>query len=322
MSLKIGIFGHGHLGKIHRKCIEEIDGLELVGIYDPDQEATSVLPKHLHVKTAIELLELADLIDIVSPTPTHAEIAAQAMQLKKHVFIEKPVTATPSEAHDLLAIQQEHQNIVQIGHVERFNPALLAISNIKLDPRFLEVHRLANFNPRGTDVSVVLDLMIHDLDIILKLVDSEITNIRANGVAIVSPSADIVNARIEWANGCVANVTASRISLKNMRKMRIFQPNAYIALDFLERNAQIIRLIEDGDAVTDVDNIMELETPTGTKKIAISMPESVQVNAIKLELEKFRDCILNDTQPEVSLREGIRALELAYEINNQVMQPT
>jgi len=322
MSLKIGIFGHGHLGKVHRKCIEEIDGLKLVGIYDPDPSATADLPNHLQVRDATELLQRAALIDIVSPTPTHAEIATLAMQMKKHVFIEKPVTATPAEAHELLAIQKEHNNIVQIGHVERFNPAFLAISDIPLDPRFLEVHRLANFNPRGTDVSVVLDLMIHDLDIILKLVDSEITSIRANGVAIVSPSADIVNARIEWANGCVANVTASRISLKNMRKMRIFQPNAYIALDFLERNAQIIRLIEEDDSTASTDNIMELETPTGTKKIAISMPESVQVNAIKLELEKFRDCILNNTQPAVSLREGIKALELAYEINKQVMQPS
>jgi predicted dehydrogenase len=316
-KIKIGVFGAGHLGKIHLKCIREVPTLSLVGFYDIDQKRAEKIAAELDVTSfsdPYQLIAASDAVDIVTPTPDHFAIAKSALELDKHVFIEKPVTSNREDALTLMQLHKTHPVVVQIGHVERFNPAMLSIKDIPLSPKFIEVHRLAMFNPRGTDVSVILDLMIHDLDIILSMVPSAIKQVQANGVNIVSPTADIGNARIEWENGCVANITASRISLKNMRKMRLFQPNAYIGLDFLEKNAQIIRLFDQKEALPS-DNMLELESINGTKYVHFDLPESKPVNAIQMELDQFSQAITNHQKPAVGLHEGFRALDLALKIS-------
>lgn len=323
MKVKIGVVGAGHLGMIHLKCLQDVADFELVGFYDLDPERSKEVANELGVTafdSVDQLMNLVDAVDIVTPTSSHYQLAKEAMGRGKHVFIEKPVTATVQEAKDLLELQNQKNCIAQVGHVERFNPAMLSIQHLNIDPRFIEVHRLANFNPRGTDVSVVLDLMIHDLDIILNLVPSKIKRIFANGVCLVSKTPDIGNARIEWENGCVANVTASRMSFKNMRKMRIFQPDAYIGLDFLERSAQIIRMQEGPMPEADQAsfNIFELETADGVKTVRIDVPESQPVNAIQMELACFAESILEGKPPEVGIDAALRALTLAFQISDEI----
>ena len=323
MKIKIGVVGAGHLGKIHLKCLQDVADFELIGFHDSDPERSKEVAAELGVTpfdTVDALMDLVDALDIVTPTSSHYLLAKTAMSRDKHVFIEKPVTATVQEAKDLLELQKQKKLIAQVGHVERFNPAMLSIQDINVDPKFIEVHRLANFNPRGTDVSVVLDLMIHDLDIILNLVPSKIKRIFANGVCLVSKTPDIGNARIEWENGCVANVTASRMSFKNMRKMRIFQPDAYIGLDFLERSAQIIRMHEGPMPEADQAslNLFELETADGVKTVRIDIPQSQPVNAIQMELACFAESILKRKPPEVGIDAALRALTLAFQISDEI----
>lgn len=324
--IKIGILGLGHLGKIHLRCIDLLrDIYDPIGFYDPDPQAgekaaiESNLPRF---KSAEELIAASDVVDIVSPTPTHYELAALAIQKGKHVFIEKPLTHTITEAEKLVALKRQFGVQVQVGHVERFNPALLAIEDLSLNPMFIEGHRLATFNPRGTDVSVILDLMIHDLDIVLSLTSSPVTRVFASGVAVVSDSPDIANARIEFASGCVANLTSSRISVKQMRKIRLFQKDAYIGLDFLDKQAQIIRLL-DAEQPNPKDHsfgpkFMDLETSQGKKSIHIAMPEIEPINAIKMELETFAASIREDGVPRVSIEDGYKALSLAYQIIEEI----
>jgi predicted dehydrogenase len=316
--LKIGVLGAGHLGKIHLKCLQlASETYELLGFFDPSPGAKEVAAQ-LGIKAfaSIEdLMDAVDVVDVVTPTPTHFDLAEKAIRKGKHIFIEKPLTQTVEQAERLMELSAEYKVMVQVGHVERFNPALLALEDIKLAPMFIEAHRLAAFNPRGTDVSVVLDLMIHDLDIVLSMVDSPVVKVSANGVAVVSDTPDIANARIEFANGCVANLTASRISLKQMRKVRLFQRDAYISLDFLEKNAQVVRLYEKDAPNLPVDaNLLELQTTTGTKMIHVDMPAIEPVNAIKMELESFGESIRLGAKPKVSIEDGYQALKLAYEI--------
>ena len=321
--LKIGVLGAGHLGKIHLKCLQLTEGIyDLVGFYDADAENAAQVSKDFDIKlfdSVDALIDAVDVVDIVTPTVTHYELAAKVIQKGKHVFIEKPLTHTVDEARELLKLKEEYGVKVQVGHVERFNPALLSIADMELNPMFIEGHRLATFNPRGTDVSVVLDLMIHDLDIVLNLVNSEVVNVSASGVSVVSETPDISNARIEFANGCVANLTASRLSLKQMRKVRFFQSDAYISLDFLEKQAQIVRLYDEKD-VEEAKKAMLMELPTakGKKFLDVSMPDIEPVNAIKLELETFAQSILNDTKPRVSIEDGYQALELAHQIIEKI----
>ena len=316
--LKIGVLGVGHLGKIHVKCIQQTDCFELVGFFDPNDKNAAQVAEDQGIKRfekVEELLELVDVVDIVTPTITHFELALQAIQHGKHVFIEKPLCNTVEEAETLLTACRKHGVKVQVGHVERFNPALLALENTKLSPMFIEAHRLAVFNPRGTDVSVILDLMIHDLDIVLSLVDSDVKGVHASGVSVVSDTPDIANVRLEFENGCVANLTASRISMKQMRKVRLFQPDAYISLDFLEKNTQVIRLYDEGSPDLPKDaNLMDLQTAKGKKHIHIDMPQTEPVNAIQLELETFAESILQNKKPKVSIDDGYRALKMAHEI--------
>lgn len=316
--LKIGVLGVGHLGKIHVRCIQQTDCFELVGFFDPSDDNAAQVIEDQGVKRfekVEELLSAVDVVDIVTPTITHFELALLAIQHGKHVFIEKPLCNTVEEAETLLTACKEHGVKVQVGHVERFNPALLALEDTKLSPMFIEAHRLAVFNPRGTDVSVILDLMIHDLDIVLSLVDSEVKGVHASGVSVVSDTPDIANVRLEFENGCVANLTASRISMKQMRKVRLFQPDAYISLDFLEKNTQVIRLYDEGSPDLPKDaNLMDLQTAKGKKHIHIDMPQTEPVNAIQLELETFAESILQNKKPKVSIDDGYRALKMAHEI--------
>ncbi len=321
--LKIGLLGVGHLGRIHAKCIELADQYyELTGFYDPDDDAASQAEKEFQAPRFTDLDELIDaveVVDIVTPTSTHFDLASRVIRKSKHVFIEKPITRTPQEAEELLQLSSEYGVKVQVGHVERFNPALLALEDMVVDPMFVEGHRLSVFNPRGTDVSVVLDLMIHDLDILLSMVRSRPKEVRANGVAIVSKTPDIANVRIEFENGCVANLTASRISLKQMRKFRLFQQDAYLSLDFLEKQAQVVRLFDKNSKhLPEGNSFMELPTAKGEKLIHVSMPEIEPVNAIKMELETFAESIRTNTLPRVSIEDGYRALKLAHEIDRQI----
>lgn len=318
--IKIGVLGAGHLGKIHIKCILMANQhYELVGFYDPEEEAARLAVETFGVRrfsTAEALIDAVDVVDIVTPTLTHYQLAVEAVRRGKHLFIEKPLTHTLAEAENLVRLSQEHGVKVQVGHVERFNPALLALDSMKLNPVFIEAHRLALFNPRGTDVSVILDLMIHDLDIVLSMVDAEVKFVSASGVAVVSDTPDIANARIEFSNGCVANLTASRISLKQMRKVRLFQKDAYISLDFLEKQAQVVRLY-DQEAAASIPadaNLLEIPTAEGQKFLHIDMPDIEPVNAIKMELETFAESILEDQRPKVSIEDGYRALKLAQDI--------
>ncbi len=320
--MKIALLGVGHLGKIHLKCILATECWELAGFYDlDDKNAESAIGQYgaKRFKSLSKLLAECDAVDIVTPTPSHYELAAKAIRAGKHVFIEKPVTQTIPEGRKLLHLVEKHGVKAQVGHVERFNPAFTALGGMTLNPMFIEGHRLAAFQPRGTEVSVILDLMIHDLDLILHLVKSPVKKVSASGVAVLSNTPDIANARIEFANGCVANLTASRISMKQMRKMRLFQPDHYLSLDFLEKNAQIVRLFAtDAPNLPPEEQLMEFDTNAGKKWLQLSMPEVVPVNAIQRELETFHEAIANDSDPVVTLRDGFEALKLAHRILKEI----
>jgi predicted dehydrogenase len=319
--IKIGVLGAGHLGKIHIRCIKNVPEFELVGFYDPNPEVREKVAQEFGIKAYdnSELLTKAcDAIDVVTPTTYHFESAAMALKANKHVFIEKPVTNTIDESKQLKLINAEANRVVQIGHVERFNPAFrTTVKDIK-HPMFIETHRLAQFNPRGTDVSVVLDLMIHDLDIVLSVVKSPIKKIHASGVAIVSDSPDIANARIEFDNGCVANLTASRISMKNMRKTRLFQKDAYISIDFLEKKSEVIKIKSEVDHNDPFALIIDLGEKKGKKQIYFEQPEVANSNAIEDELKEFAQCILHQKEPTVSLDHGHACLVVANEIADKI----
>jgi predicted dehydrogenase len=316
--LKIGVFGSGHLGKIHiRLLLELTEQFEVVGFYDPsDENAAEVIEKFQlkRFQSMQELLDAVECVDIVTPTLTHAELASLALRNSKHVFIEKPVTETVDEARSLMGLAREANVKVQVGHVERFNPAFQAAVPFLTKPMFIETHRLAQFNPRGTDVPVVLDLMIHDLDIILSVVKSGVKRISASGVAVVSDTPDITNARIEFDNGCVANLTASRISMKNMRKSRFFQKDAYISVDFLTKELEVVRMETVEGEPNPLDIVFDMGEGKPIKKIFFDKPDIGEINAIKEELNSFHDSIVNDTTPLVSLEDGFRALDVAQQI--------
>ncbi|HHM20516.1 MAG TPA: Gfo/Idh/MocA family oxidoreductase [Bacteroidetes bacterium] len=320
--LKIGVLGAGHLGKVHLSCLGELkEDFQLAGFYDVDKEVARKVSEQMSLRAfpgLDELLAEVEAISIVTPTTTHFALAREAIKRGKHVFIEKPVTQTPDESATLIELLKRHRVVVQVGHVERFNPALLAVKNIALRPMFIEAHRLATFNPRGTDVPVVLDLMIHDIDIVLHLIQSPVKAIHANGVAVVSTTPDIANARIEFENGCVANLTASRISMKQMRKIRLFQKDAYLSLDFLKKETRVIRLREKDATQPLPPASFELPTPNGTKVISVEMPPAHPVNAIQEELRSFARAINNGIDPAVSLQEGHEALRVAWAVMQRV----
>jgi predicted dehydrogenase len=316
--LNIGIFGVGHLGKFHLNNWKEIEGVKIVGFFDPNNDLAKEVAETYGIKRFTDeykLIDAADAIDVVVPTDKHYEICKMALRRGKHVFVEKPLAHTMTEARELVEMAREANIKMQVGHVERFNPAFLAINNIDLKPMFIEVHRLAQFNPRGTEVSVILDLMIHDIDIVLSVVKSGVKNIFASGVAVMTDTPDIANVRIEFNNGCVANLTSSRISMKKMRKMRFFQKDAYIGIDFLDKKTEVIKLKDGND--TNVFNF-DIETPNGTKTISVANPIVPQANAIKLELEAFANSILNNKPTVVSEIDGLLAMEVAHQIIEKI----
>src|SRR5215203_1806404 len=307
--LRIGVFGTGHLGKFHLNNWKEIQGTELIGFFDPDDVTAQAISEQYQLKRFLnedDLIDACDAIDVVAPTDVHFNICKKAIRKTKHVFVEKPLANSMQEAEELVKLVQESHIKLQVGHVERFNPAFLAVKDFDLSPMFIEVHRLAQFNPRGTEVSVILDLMIHDIDIILSIVKSDVKSVSSSGVAVLTDTPDIANVRIEFNNGCVANLTSSRISMKKMRKIRVFQKDAYIGIDFLNKKSEIIKL---KDQETDDANVFtfDIETLSGKKSIAISNPQIPEVNAIK-----------KNTRTIVSEIDGLMAMDVAHQILQKI----
>ena len=318
--LKVGVLGAGHLGKIHLRLLNQSEKYELVGFFDPfDENANKVAAEFGYKKfDSIEsLIAAVDVVDIVTPTIQHFECAKMVIEAGKHIFIEKPIATTVTEAEEIVALANKHNVKGQVGHVERFNPAFTAVKDMIDKPMFIETHRLAEFNPRGTDVPVVLDLMIHDIDAILSVVKSKVKTVNASSVAVISDSPDITNARLEFENGCVANITASRISMKNMRKSRFFQKDAYISVDYLDKICEVVRMQDAPETPGDFDMI--LQNAEGVKKqIYFDNPNVNPNNAILDELESFADAINNNTTPIVTLEDGTEALRVAYQIIDSI----
>ena len=312
--LKAGVVGCGHLGKIHTKLLFQSENYKLIGVYDINAELSNEIAKEYGCKAYTgfeEMLNDIEVLDIVTPTPFHFNYAKKAIDKGIHLFIEKPVCSNTEESTELLRLSESNNIKIQVGHVERFNPAYIAVEENISKPMFIESHRLAKFNPRGTDVSVVLDLMIHDIDIILNSVKSPVKTISSNGISVISDSPDIANARIEFENGCVANLTASRVSLKNMRKTRFFQSGKYISVDFLNREAEVIEIDEKKSELP----IMILEAENGKKKkIYFSKPQISENNAILDELNSFALSIKNNEKPRVDISDGHNALDVAIKI--------
>ena len=314
--IKIGVIGAGHLGKIHLKILEKSKKYDLIGYHDNDQKNVTQIKKsndYTHFKSIEELIDSVDVVDIVTPTISHYQIAMMSINKGKHIFIEKPIASNLKEAEKISSLAKKNGILGQVGHVERFNPGFKSVINYIKSPMFIESHRLAEFNNRGTDVSVVLDLMIHDIDIILSTVKSKIKSVSSSGVSVISKSPDIANARIEFENGCVANLTSSRISLKKMRKTRFFQRDAYISVDFLEKKAEILKIMDAPKNPGEFDMI--LKNAEGEKKqIHFESPSVNDYNAINHEFDHFAQCIKRNMPPIVSLNDGTKALKLANQI--------
>lgn len=317
-KIKIGVCGTGHLGKFHIKMFKQIESAELIGIHDSNPGQMDRAAEEFKVSSFSQLDELIDKVEAVSiaaTTSAHYQLAKTCLLKNKHVFIEKPITATIPEAEEITKIANEKNLKLQVGHVERFNPALISLEKYILEPMFIQTDRLAQFNPRGTDVAVVLDLMIHDIDIILSLVKSEVKKVDASGVAVVSGTLDIANARIQFENGAVANVTASRISQKKMRKMRIFQRDNYISLDFITGVSEVYRLIPIDQSVNSATiSFGEIGMGERKKRIIYEQPEIKEINALQYELNLFIQSIISNTKPVVSGEDGLRALKVAERI--------
>ena len=316
--LKLGIFGVGHLGKFHLNNWKQIPDIEIVGFFDPNNDNAKAVEAEYGLKRYMNeaaLIQASDIIDVVTPTHLHFPVCEMAIKMGKHVFVEKPMANTIEEGKAIMEMVKESGVKLQVGHVERFNPAFTALKDITLNPSFIEVHRLAQFNPRGTEVSVILDLMIHDIDIILSIVKSGVKNISASGVSVLTDTPDIANVRIEFNNGCVANLTSSRISMKKMRKIRLFQKDAYIGIDFLEKNTEIIKLKkpDEEDAFS-----FDIETHQGTKTISIANPVVENGNAILAELTSFVNAIQKDEPTVVSEIDGFLAMEVAHQILEKI----
>ena len=314
--LKIGIFGAGHLGKIHLKIAENSNIFELVGFHDSDFNVVNKILKEFDYKffeNPDALINSVDVVSIITPTISHFKIAEKAIKASKHLFIEKPIAQTDDEANTLVNLAIDYKVLGQVGHVERFNPAYQSIKSNLINPMFIEAHRLAEFNPRGTDVSVILDLMIHDIDIVLSLVDSPIKRIDASGVAVISKTPDICNARVTFENGCVANFTASRISMKKMRKTRFFQKEAYIALDYLTKKVEVVK-IKNAPKQTDDLSILLTNAEGDKKQIYFEIPKIDEINPIQEELEDLAKSIKENKRPTVSLKDAAYALKVAHQI--------
>lgn len=323
VRLKVGVLGAGHLGKIHLNILKSSEYYELIGFYDPEPLVSAKVSADLGVKAfsnMTDLIDAVDVVDIVTPTLSHFELACAAIKKFKHLFIEKPLTNTLEEGKQLIRLSEEAGVKIQVGHVERFNPAYIAISSLLDKPMFIETHRLAQFNPRGTDVPVVLDLMIHDIDIVLHAVQSEVRNVFASGVKVISDTPDIANARLEFENGCVANLTASRISMKNMRKSRFFQKDAYISVDFLEKKSEVVSMREVSGEVDPFSIVVDPGNGKKPREILFDRPDVQPNNAIGEELKSLAMAIRSNSDPEVTVNQGYKALEIAHMIMDQIAQ--
>ncbi|MCB9218032.1 MAG: Gfo/Idh/MocA family oxidoreductase [Ignavibacteriales bacterium] len=322
--LNIGIIGTGHLGKIHTKLLKEVMRANLVGVYDLNTEVAAKVAEELETKSfnnLDEFFENVDAVSIVATTSAHFDLIKKAFEKNVHVFVEKPITSTIEQAEEVVKISQKKNLKLQVGHIERFNSALLSLEKYKLEPKFIQTDRLAQFNPRGTDVAVVLDLMIHDIDIILSLIKSKVKEVRASGVAVVSDNIDIANARIEFENGAVANVTASRISQKKMRKMRMFQRDSYITVDFTTGVSEVFRLISPSNmSMEHFLSFGEIGVGENKKAVVYEQPEIKEVNALKHELQLFVNAVLDDIKPVVSGEDGLRALRVAEIILEKIKE--
>ncbi|MDG1171292.1 MAG: Gfo/Idh/MocA family oxidoreductase [Polaribacter sp.] len=314
--LKVGVLGAGHLGKIHLRLLQESKKYELIGFYDPSEENAKKVALefgYTSFSSIASLIDAVDVVDIVTPTLSHFDCAKQSIEKGRHIFIEKPITKTVLEAEAIKTLASQYHVQGQVGHVERFNPSFTAVKEMIDNPMFIESHRLAEFNPRGTDVPVVLDLMIHDIDIILSVINSRVKTVHASGVAVISDTPDIANARIEFENGCVANLTASRISMKNMRKTRFFQKDAYISVNFLSKESEVVKMKEVPENPDEF--AMILQNAEGVKKqIYFENPAIENNNAILDELESFADAIQTNSTPIVTLSQGAEALRVAQMI--------
>ncbi len=314
--VKIGLIGVGKLGGYHSKALSLLPDVDLVGVYDLDRDRAQEVAVNADCKafdSENALLDAVDAVGIIVPTTSHLETARRALERGKPCFVEKPISSTVSEAEELVALAGELNLFLQVGHIERFNPAIRALNGQSVRPMFVESHRLAPFDPRGTDVAVVLDLMIHDIDIILSLVDSDVVKIDANGVAVVSDQLDIANARIQFENGCVANVTASRISQKKMRKMRLFQKDSYVSVDFLQRSTEVFKLVDSDESESTVV-LGQIEKGSKSRHIIYDRPALPKDDAMQAEWKNFVHSIRTGTDPMVTGRDGLRALTVATEI--------
>ncbi|MDD2230603.1 MAG: Gfo/Idh/MocA family oxidoreductase [Candidatus Cloacimonetes bacterium] len=316
--IRIGVVGVGHLGQHHARKFQSIEGACLAGIYDHNQARADEISTKLDTKAFPSyeaLLDACDAIDIAATTTAHYELAKPALLAGKHIFLEKPITSELIQAEELLALAEQRKLIIQVGHIERFNPVILKIEHEIGEPMFIESHRLSTFHHRGTDVPVVLDLMIHDIDLILSFVHSPVTEIRASGVGILTPSIDIANARIEFANGAIANVTSSRVSMKQERKIRFFQRDSYISMDFVAKQVRIMK--KSANIMQLLPQLLMGSTDIKPEQLvdvqAIDVSDSPK-DALTMELESFVACIINNTKPIVDGVAGTRALDIALKI--------
>lgn len=322
--IRYGVLGVGHLGRFHAIQANQIARCELSAVFDQNQDRSKEVAIELGVKSANSLedfFQSVDALSLVTITSTHFDLAKQAIQNGKHVLIEKPITKTVAEAEELVELAKKHHVKVQVGHIERFNSAMRVTKDINLSPMFIEAHRMAPFNIRGTDVAVILDLMIHDIDLISTLVKSNVKSISANGMAVISETEDIANCRIEFENGCVANITSSRISANKMRKMRLFQENAYLSIDFDEGTADVYYLDSKEFAGFGGDFPIALgQIEKGNKNLNIRYAKYAkqEINPLREEIEAFIYAIENDTLPVVTAEDGKKALEIATEILVQI----
>jgi len=315
--VKIGLLGYGHLGKIHLKCLRDTP-FELVGVHDPKLlESTETFPFKIY-ESPEALIDDCDACIVASSTRTHFKLAKLILEKNKHLFLEKPMTSTINQAEKLVKIYQEKMDLVgQVGFVERYNPAYKYLQEYIDEPRFMEVHRLSTFSNRGHDVSVVFDLMIHDLDLILSMMKSEVKEIKATGVKLITDTLDICNVRLEFADHSVANITASRMSMKNMRKFRIFQKNAYLSMDLDKKESQIVQLSEE-----EIPDSVQIPLGGVNKHFIFKSSGTLNGNAITDELNDFYNAIVTKTKAKINLLNAYNTTKLADEIETIALQAT
>ena len=323
-QVNIGVIGVGHLGVHHASHLAKIKNANLVGVFDTNLERAEEISKKINTaifQSVDNLLENVEAVSIVTPTPTHRDVAEKCIKKGKHVFIEKPITTSVKDAEHLIELSKKHNVIIQVGHIERFNPALLALSNLEIDPKYIEVHRMAPFMSRGTDVPVVLDLMIHDIDLILSFISSPVKEIYANGVSIMTNSVDIANARIKFENGSIANITSSRVAKDRVRKIKIFQQDLYVTIDFLAGISEVYKAM--GASQSDPDAIMSaplVEKDGKHRQIFYEKPKVKKTDALKAELKNYLNAVLGKEKPMVDGFAGKQALDVAIKIHDKILE--